>query len=99
VSSAFRRISDDNDMPTERGTYRRVVEYWAEHCAKKDLANTYWAELCCHACGKVALLGSNHTVSADGVVSPSDVCPFPPCTFHQFITLDDWRRPCTPRRM
>lgn len=94
----FRRVADDNDMPTERGTYRRVFDYWADYLAKKGIPNTYWAELCCPGCGKVALLGSNHVVTAGGFVSPSDVCPFPPCMFHQFIHLDDWDRPSTPRR-
>ena len=93
------RISDDNDVPTEPGTYRRVREYWAEHCQSRDLPNTYWAEICCPSCGKVALLGSNHTVDDAGIVRPSDdVCPFSPCTFHEFIRLDDWPRPSTPRR-
>lgn len=93
----FRRIADDNDQPIERGTYRRVVEYWASY-QEKNPARHFWAELCCPGCGKVALVGDNHTVSTDGTVSPSDVCPFPPCTFHEFIRLDDWDRPSTPRR-
>lgn len=95
---AIKRISDDNEMPTQPGTYRRVRDYWADHCTKKGIANTYWAEICCPGCGKVALLGSNHTVTDDGTVQPSDVCPFPPCTFHEFIQLDDWARPSTLRR-
>lgn len=94
----FRRIADDNDQPLERGTYRRIVEYWADHCARQGRPNTYWAELMCPSCGRVAMVGSNHTVSRDGTVSPSDVCPFSPCTFHEFIVLDDWDRPSTPRR-
>lgn len=107
----FGRVADDNDVPTERGTYRRIHEYWAGHCARKGVANTYWAELCCPGCGRVAMVGSNHTVAADGTVSPSDVCPFDRayvtrhelhdeigCTFHEFIVLDDWTRPSTPRR-
>jgi hypothetical protein len=94
----FRRVADDNDAPLEPGTYRRVLEYWADHCAKKGLPNTYWAEICCPGCGKIGLLGDNHVVAAGGVVAPSDVCPYPPCTFHEFIALDDWDRPSTPRR-
>lgn len=98
MSVLFRRVPDDNDTPTTPGTYRRVLEYWAAFCARKDVPNTYWAEICCPGCGKVGLLSSNHTVAVDGVVSPSDVCPYPPCTFHAFIALDDWDRPSTPRR-
>lgn len=94
----FRRVADDNEIPTEPGTYRRIFEYWADYMTKKGRPNTYWAELCCPECHKVALLGSNHTVAAGGIVSPSDVCPFKPCTFHQFIVLDDWDRPSTPKK-
>ena len=94
----FRRVADDNDTLTEPGTYRRVLEYWADYCASKGRPNTYWAELVCPGCGKCALVGSNHTVAQGGIVMPSDVCPFPPCTFHEFIVLDDWDRPSTSRR-
>ena len=95
---ALKRVADDNDVPTEPGTYRRIYDYWIDYCASKGRANTYWAEICCPGCHKVALLGSNHTVASDGTVQPSDVCPFPPCTFHEFISLDDWATPSTPRR-
>ena len=104
----FRRIADDNDQPTERGTYRRIVEYWADYEARKPGVGPHWAELMCPGCGRVALLGSNHVVSAGGIVTPSDVCPFDaawatkhgqlPCAFHKMIQLDDWDRPSTPRR-
>lgn len=99
MSRHLRRVADDNDVPTEPGTYRRILEYWADHCARKGSMNTYLAEVCCPGCGKVALLGSNHVVGDDGSVSPSDVCPFPPCTFHEHVALDDWDRPSTARRM
>ena len=45
----FRRVLDDNDEPTERGTYRRVREYWDEYYAGKTGPNPYWAELCAQA--------------------------------------------------
>jgi hypothetical protein len=111
VAFRFRRIADDNDQPTERGTYRKIRDYWADYCARQGRPNTYWAEICCPGCGRVGMVGSNHTVADDGVVTPSDVCPFDAayvkrhelhdeiaCTFHQYIELDDWARPCTPRR-
>ena len=98
MSRHFRRVADDNDAPTERGTYRRILEYWADHCARKGVPNAYWAEVCCLGCGSVTLLGDNHQVAIDGTVTPSDVCPFPPCTFHEMIALDDWDRPSTERR-
>jgi hypothetical protein len=31
-----------------------------------------------------------HTVADDGTVSPSLVCPFAPCTFHEFVKLEGW---------
>ncbi len=74
------RVDDDNDVPIEPGTYRRFYDYWSEHCEKQGRPNTYWAEICCFQCLKVALLGSNHTVRPGGVFHPSDVCPFAPST-------------------
>lgn len=96
----FTRIADDNDTPTEPGTYRRVREYWDAYCASKGRPNTYWAEIVCPGCGRGGLVGSNHTVADDGTVSPSDICAHADkgCTFHEFIVLDDWNRPATPRR-
>lgn len=98
MSVHFSRIADDNDQPTERGTYRRIVEYWINYELTHPGVGPHWAELCCPGCSRVALLGSNHIVAADGAVTPSDVCPFPPCTFHQNIHLDGWDKPSTPRR-
>ncbi len=98
MSVHFRRVLDDNDVPTERGTYRRVREYWAEFFTPRGMPNPFWAEVSCPGCGKIGMLGSNHTVADDGTVSPSDVCPFPPCPFHEFVICDDWARPSTPRR-
>jgi hypothetical protein len=47
-----------------------------------------WVSLACHECGLQALL--NHTVSDNGDVNPSLVCPYEPCTMHVFGTLKDW---------
>lgn len=52
-----------------------------------------WAILCCPQCGKLSTVGKNHTVSADGAVTPSYVCPFKPCTWHTGIMLGDWGNP------
>lgn len=106
----FTRVADDNDPPTERGTYRRIDLYWAAYAARNP-ARRWWAELCCPGCGRVAMLAENHVVADDGTVTPSDVCPYDAahvqrhglagetgCTFHEFIRLDGWSRPCTPRR-
>lgn len=94
----LRRVPDNNDVPTDRGTYRRIREYWADYCESRGKPNTFWAEICCPGCGIVGMLGSNHKVADDGTVMPSNVCPYPPCTFHDFVVLDDWPRPSTARR-
>ncbi len=31
-----------------------------------------------------------HTISEEGIVSPSVVCPVKDCTFHGFIKLENW---------
>lgn len=31
-----------------------------------------------------------HHITEEGVVSPSYVCPFPPCPFHTSIVLEAW---------
>jgi hypothetical protein len=98
MSIRLRRIADDNDTPTERGTYRRIREYWASYCEGRGRPNAFWAEICCPDCGVVGMLGGNHAVADDGTVTPSDVCQYPPCTFHDFVVLDDWARPGTERR-
>jgi hypothetical protein len=45
----------------------------------------------CPNCGQRLLLNP-HKVAADGSVSPSVVCGRGdhPCTFHDYIQLDDW---------
>ncbi len=95
----FRRVKDGIRTPTEPGTYQRVVEVWGKYHLSKPNAK-FWAECCCPACGKVSLIGRHHDVSSSGIVSPSYVCPFPPCAFHEFVRLDDWERPgpCQPNR-
>ena len=43
----------------------------------------------CPACGGFSTL-ENHTINDVGEVSPSLVCPYPHCNYHQFITLGGW---------
>jgi hypothetical protein len=31
-----------------------------------------------------------HTIAQNGDVSPSVVCPFPGCSFHEYVRLDRW---------
>jgi hypothetical protein len=87
----FRRVANDHDLPTVPGTYRRIAEMWKAYHLKTP-TQRFWAECACPICKKVSMVGHNHTVADDGTVSPSYVCPFPPCTFHEFVQLDDWGR-------
>ena len=34
---------------------------------------------------------SEHTIDADGVVTPSCVCPIESCDWHEMIQLQDWQ--------
>lgn len=43
----------------------------------------------CPGCGQSASM-SDHTIAADGTVTPSVVCPFE-CGFHDMVRLRDWR--------
>lgn len=36
------------------------------------------------------LWNPDHTVAEDGTVSPSVVCPYDGCDFHEFVRLLDW---------
>lgn len=40
--------------------------------------------------GHMFLVRQNHTIAADGTVTPSMVCPYG-CAYHECIRLDDWR--------
>lgn len=53
------------------------------------LDNRRTASVSCPRCGHVASL-SQHDISHEGVVTPSLVCPFSGCDFHDEITLDGW---------
>ena len=46
------------------------------------------AMLLCPKCGKAA--GLSHAIADDGTVSPSVVCPYDGCDFHEFIRIMDW---------
>jgi hypothetical protein len=58
--------------------------------AKHSVEGTRSALACCPSCGKICSLLS-HTIDPDGTVTPSLVCPFDNCEFHDFVKLADWR--------
>ncbi len=48
------------------------------------------ALVCCPGCAKILSLGK-HTIDPDGTVTPSLVCPFKSCDFHDYVKLADWK--------
>lgn len=46
------------------------------------------AMIACPKCGGEAPL--DHSVAADGTISPSLVCPYTPCDFHEWGRLEGW---------
>ncbi len=90
----FRRAADETKLPTEPGTYRRIVETWGRYHGLNG--QFYWTEVLCPHCKRYAMIGSHHTVKDSGTVWPSWVCPH--CPFHLFVQLGDWNRP-GPRRI
>jgi hypothetical protein len=44
----------------------------------------------CGLCGKNQTL-TGHTIAADGTVTPSLQCSFPPCTWHVYVRLEGWQ--------
>jgi len=64
---------------------------WARWLWGADVPYTVTAVCACPACGHVGTLAPHiHSIAVSGVVSPSYVCPFKPCTFHQFVALAGW---------
>ena len=47
------------------------------------------ANVSCPECGITASL-SRHTIAADGKVTPSLVCPYGGCSFHDHVVLEGW---------
>lgn len=81
MSVHLRRLVGANPvarMPS--GTYRRARPNAHSH-----------GMLSCPTCGETSTISRRvHSVADDGTVTPSYVCPYPPCTFHAFVVLDDW---------
>lgn len=52
------------------------------------LAGDEYVGVACPTCKAWATL--DHDVAADGTVTPSLICPYQPCTFHDMVKLEDW---------
>lgn len=47
------------------------------------------ASVACPDCGRTASL-SGHDIADDGTVTPSVVCPYEGCSFHDYVKLEGW---------
>jgi len=66
--------------------FKRTETGWSPFVYNKTNKRT--AAMTCPKCGHAFHLG-NHTISKDGVVSPSVVCPWK-CGYHTMVKLDRW---------
>lgn len=48
------------------------------------------ASICCPKCKKIGTL-TDHTISGEGKVNPSLVCPNDKCNFHEYVQLEGWK--------
>lgn len=71
----------------EPGTWSRVLAMMPEPDCRYYWTATIW----CPECGK-ALYAANHTIGADGQISPSLGHPdiYPACGWHTYPRLLDW---------
>jgi hypothetical protein len=56
----------------------------------KESRSQFKALLWCSRGHVCTICGHEHTISDDGTVSPSCVCPREGCTFHEFVRLVGW---------
>jgi len=71
-----------------------TLKYDPELASKGTWKGAKWgprrtAIVSCPGCGQSTSI-SQHTIDADGKVTPSLVCPFG-CGFHDFVTLENWK--------
>jgi hypothetical protein len=72
-------------LPHETDSPGSFPPYWRLLRAGENLSAT----LVCPQGHRGSLL--EHDISDDGVVTPSCVCPFDGCTWHEIVRLDGWR--------
>lgn len=72
----------------------RAITQWTPFPGTVGVKRFIWATMVCPDCGKEFSIGTQvHAVNEFGVVSPSMICPFAPCAFHDFIRLRGWSPP------
>ena len=81
----FARHPSHRSNGLKPGHYAKSLDPRRDRCG--------WAIVCCPGCEWLFTIGRNHEVTADGAVSPSLVCPYGGCSFHQFVRLEQWGGP------
>lgn len=85
--------------PAANASGSPVGSWWVGYpLGSDDNADTSkpYVSIRCPTCGQSATLrhpNGGHTIAADGTVTPSVVCPYPPCTWHEWVRLGDWVGP------
>jgi len=74
---------------TEARWYETVKGHWFSVPAHVDNRPNA-AIISCPECGGVFCIGHVHNINGEGRVTPSVVCPFTPCPFHQYVILEGW---------
>lgn len=78
----FKRSPTHRTTGMQPGIYAKSLDPRRDHCG--------WCIVCCPECTKLMTIGRNHEVDPEGIVTPSLVCPYPGCSFHQSVRLEDW---------
>lgn len=84
----FRPVGDQDHWDTPPGLW---CGWGGNEIVDKDTPPVprLFVLLTCPVCGKWAMLP--HRVDAQGLVTPSVVCPYPPCPMHLSpVTLEGW---------
>jgi hypothetical protein len=76
-------------------TWRPIIGPTSEQDPRGDWQRLFGDDLALVTCSnghELRLSGKIHSVAPDGIVSPSDVCTVPGCTFHEHIQLEGWAK-------
>ena len=75
-------------LPADREDVWLVIPASWRRCREPD--GTFTASLSCPKCGRVCSL-SGHSIDKAGKVTPSVICGYEDCDFHDHLVLKDWR--------
>jgi hypothetical protein len=68
-------------------------DHW-EHVSERS-RKTFKAIVICPKCNNKSSI-REHAIAANGDLSPSLFCPFTPCDFHEYVTLEGWDKGALP---